>query len=958
MLIYSGAAERQATTGGSVLPAMLSAESDHDIIFGPFRLDAVHRKIFCGTDEMRLGDRAMDVLLALARHKGEIVSKERLFAAAWPDIFVQDANLKVTISYLRRAFRARAPAADYIKNVIGRGYWLDVDAPCDPGHVEALRANAAPIPDLPDIVGRSSEIAEIERALAEHRLVSVVGAGGIGKTTVARAAARHVHMANGIAVTFVDFSRITSDDYVASSLASALGISSGQDSLQAIASILARERMLLVFDTCEHVLSAVIHICDVILAKTRNIRILATSRQLLRARGEKVIWLGPLAMPAPDERADAREMLRFPALRLLALRAAESGYLANEEDAPAMAEICRRLDGLPLAIELVAPRLAASGPAAVIEALASLLLVLKGNRGQGPQRQQSLPLTLQWSYSLLTAEERAVLRAVSVFAGSFNVGAAVRVATREGIAPVDIVDAMSGLRAKSMVSLQHRGGELSYRLLDSTRAFARELLDNAGEAAATCERHARLCLEQIKALSSAWNGRPAEDRHAAAAGVVDELRSAVDWSLARSGNPAVGIELVAAGLPLWHEFSPSEEVRQNCERALSEFERIGSSDFRLKLQLLAGLARVSTYLSPDSDQATALFRTAAAVARQIGDAAAECRILGALTTFELLPGRGGSVAETLDEMRGVASSTGDRTALWEEQQLRTQWEIRICEFGAALARAEALFAEIQDDVEEKAPRFQIHQKMNIEVQLAALNWLKGRPGEAVRIARIAARDAELADHGMTLIHCLAQGIVWTLFQCGDYAGVRPYVDKLRSAIYRHGIAAWLPVADCYDATIAAMAGERPDPQKLRDVYLTLRYGMVQFRHDARFAMCAEAMLANGQPADAARVVADIFQISADPWGKPEFLRIRAAAERAQGRDGTARTTLEEALRLARKIGCLPWELRAAHDLARLLCDRDELSAAKRLLGRVCERFGDGFETSDTAKARLLLAALS
>lgn len=936
---------------------MLSTGPDQDVVFGPFRLDLAHRKLFCGSAEMRVGDRAMDVLLALARQKGEVVSKERLFAAAWPDVFVQDANLKVTVAYLRRALRAHAPAADYINNIVGRGYWLDVDAPCEADHAEAVLGRAAPIPDLGEIVGRRSEIAGIEAALADHRLVSIVGAGGIGKTTVAQAAACLVERKGNSAVTFVDFSRITSEDFVASSLASALGISSGRDSLEAIVSILARQKMLLVLDTCEHVLNAVIHICEVILAKTRNVRILATSRQLLRVPGEKVVWLPPLAIPPPDHVANAKDILRFSAPLLLVKRAAESGYRVNDGDARAIVEICHRLDGSPLAIELVSSRIAERGAAAVVDEFDALLLTLKRNRWHGPQRQQTLLMTLQWSYSLLTIEERTVLRAVSVFAGSFNIDAAVRVSACPNLVPVDIIDAIGGLRAKSMLSIQQNSRELHYRLLDSTRAFALDLLDS-GEAATVSERHARLQLDALARLAPGPGGPARQERSGTASGLIDEVRKAIDWALFRSGNPLLGIELVAAGLPLWHEFSLSEEVRQNCERALTELERIGSNDLSLKLQLLVGLARVGTYLSADSEQAESLFRKAARLARQIGDPVAECRILGALATYELLPGRGGFVSETLEAMRKVALRTGDPAAIREEQQLRAQWEIRICDFGTALARAEALFAEMHDDSEGRAPRFQIHQKANVEVQLAALNWLKGRPGEAVRIAGMAARDAEHAEHGMTLIHCLAQGIVWTLFQCGDYAGVRPYVDKLRNSIYRHGIAAWVPVVDCYDIVIAAMACERPDPQKLRDVYLNLRNGMVQLRHDARFAMCADAMLANGQPADAARVIQDVFEISAEPWGKSEFLRMRAATERALGRDAVARATLEEALLFTRRIGCLAWELRSAHDLALLLHDRAEHAEARRVLGPVYERFGDGFETSDVAKARKLLARMS
>lgn len=937
---------------------MVSANPDEVVAFGPFRLNFPRRKLYCGDREVPVRDRAMDVLLALARQKGEVVSKEKLFAAAWPDVFVEDANLKVTVAYLRGALRTHAPAADYINTIVGRGYWLDVDAPA-PAFGEALQLphDAALLSSVDDIVGRDREIADIRSALNEHRLVTIVGAGGMGKTTVARATARLVGQ-GGCPVTFVDFSGITNEDYVASSLASALGISSGGDSLQAIVAILAARKMLLVLDTCEHVLSAVTHICEVALGNTRNVRILATSRQSTRARGEMAFRLSPLAVPSSDHLNDANDVLRFSAPQLLEKRAAQKGYRITDSDARPIAEICRRLDGSPLAIELISMRLADSGAAALVEEFDARFLTFERDGGEGPSRQRTLLMTLQWSYALLTDQERQLLRALSIFAGSFDADSAVRVAACDNLPAVDIIDAIAGLRAKSMLGANQSSGEVRYRLLDSTRAFSAALLDRHAETAEIADRHAQLQLELLMAAASRQGTMPAQQWRTVSARLIDELRKALDWTLFRSANPLLGIELVAAALPILHDLSLGEETRANCERALAEFERIGCNERSVELKLLVGLARVSTYVSADGAKTVSLFKKAARLARELGDPAAECRVLGALATYELLPGRGGAVFETLDAMRQAALRTGDVAARWEEEQLRAQWEIRTCDFESALGRVEGLFAAMREDAESGAPRFQIHQKMNVEVQLAALNWLNGRPGEAVRVAVAAADDAERTAHGMTLIHCLAQGIVWTLFQCGEYEGVRPYVEKLRGAIYRHGMAAWIPVADCYEVAGAAMAGERPDPETLRKAYATVRDGMVQLRHDARFAMFAEAMLANGQVDDAAQVIRDVFKISDAPWGKSEFLRMRAATERAVCRDAEARVTLEESLRFAASIGCPAWELRSAHDLALLLGERGARSEAGRILAPVYSRFGDEFETTDLGKARRLLAELS
>lgn len=939
---------------------MDAAEPDEIVVFGPFRLDTVRRRLGCGAETVQLGGRAMDLLLALAARKGRLVSKQELFAAAWPNACVHEANLKVTIASLRRALRHHAPSTEFINTVVGRGYWLGGDAVVEQADTHPESAGpAVELPEIARIVGRDAEIAEVEALLASHRLVTIAGPGGIGKTTVAISAARRWGEGTGAPVTFVDLSRVTGNEFVAASLAAALGVSSGGDSLQAIVSILARQKALLVLDTCEHVLSAVAHIAEVLLARTHKVRILATSRQLLRAPSEKVLWLAPLALPPEDHCAGIAEVLRYAALELLVARAFEKGgYIPQDGDAAGLASICRRLDGSPLAIELVAPRVASQGAAAVLNQLEDRFLVMRREGRRGPQRHQTLLVTLRWSYALLTEQEAAVLRALSIFAGPFGAEAAIQVAANAGLSPIEIVDGLTGLRSKSMLAIDRRGEEPRYRLLDTTRIFAAGLLDMADEKPAVSSGHARHILDMLGRAAADQPDMPPGQWRKAHLGLIDDLRKAIDWTLFRSADPLLGIKLVAAGLPLWRELSLGEEIRANCDRALSEFRRMRSGDAMLELKLVVGSAAVSTYLSTDPERASALFQTAVALARDTGDPQAECRAIGAFATYELMRGRRETVADALKAMRAAAIRANRTTALWEEEQLRAQYEIRTCAFGAALARVQRLSQEMRGEAEHAVPQFQIHQRLNVAIQTAALHWLTGRPGEAVRVANLAAAEAREIDHGLTLIHCLAQGIVWTLVQCGEYPAVLPHIDALRRAIYRHGMAAWIPVADSYAAAIAAFLGNRPDPACLRSAFYGVRAGMTQIRHDARYAMLAEAMLANGQPGDAAEVVRHVFATSSEPWGRCELLRLRAATERAAGRDRSARETLVEALRAAEESGSLAWELRSAHDLAALLRDSGEAPEARRVLAPVYRRFPDDFETRDLRNVRRLLSELA
>jgi len=934
---------------------------DQLVGFGPFQLHTRHRKLLCGPQEVRIGGRGMDVLVALAERQGQLVRKQDLMQAAWPDTFVHEANLKVTVAYLRRALRRHAPAGEFIKTVVGRGYWLSADGPVGEGPPPRDSALAAtPLPQRHDIIGREAEIARVKGLLEVSRLVSVAGAGGIGKTTLAAAVANDLAAEPGGSVAFVDLSRVTGEEFVADALATALGVSSSGASLQGLCSILERQRVLLVLDTCEHVLSAVSHICEVLLARTAHLRILTTSRAVLRTRSERVLWLTPLAVP-PDGQFDKVEpMLSYAAPRLLVRRAHEErGRSPRDADAEALVQICREVDGSPLAIELVAARVAARGAITALAELKDNLLVLQRRRhGAEPRRQRTLLDTLKWSYSLLTNQEASALQACSVFAGVFGHEAIVDLAASVALSPIEIIDALAGLRSKSMVAVEHQEGGLAYRLLDSTRAFAAGLLERRDEAASVYSAHARWVL---KMLGQAAADQPAMSPRlwrATYANLIYDMRKALDWTLRRSADRLLGIQLVAAGLPLCHDLSLSSEIRANCELALSELRRLGARETSLELRLVVGLASVSTYLATDPDQASALFERAIDLARATEDPQAECRALGAFATYELMRGRATEVAGALEAMRPAALRANQPAALWEEEQLRAQYEIRTCDFEAGHARVQRLFREMQGEAERAVPSFQIHQKMNVQVQLAALDWLTGRSRDAIRVAEMTAVDAQQVQHGLTLVHCLAQGVVWTLIQAGEYEAVLPHIETTRNAIYRHGIAAWVPVADTYAAAIAAYLGQKPDPARLRSAFYGVRAGVTQIRHDARFTLIADAMIANGQAADAAEVIQHVFDTSAEPWGKSELLRLKAAVEQMHGRTNHARDLLSSAVEAARMSGSIAWTLRAVSDLASLSQGTGLAQSCLSDLASICDRFAGEYETRDLRNARRLLAELS
>jgi len=317
-----------------------------------------------------------------------------------------------------------------------------------------------------------------------------------------------------------------------------------------------------------------------------------------------------------------------------------------------------------------------------------------------------------------------------------------------------------------------------------------------------------------------------------------------------------------------------------------------------------------------------------------------------------------TLPETLQAMRRAALEANDPCALWEHEGLYAVLEVLLGDFHASLSRLEKLQAEMRNHSEGAAPRFQIHQKTGVAVQLAVLLWLMGKPGRAVRATEEAAQEAMAVGHGLTLIHCLSRGIIFVMNECHHYSRARSYTETLKRAIDRHGMAAWIPIADCYSKAIDALSGDVSSPEALRAARDDLQQAPVQSRNSLGcFATVAKAMIAIGQVEDAARTIDHVLQVDPQRWVLPELLRLRAATERAWGHDGDAETTLRDSLRLADEVGLLAWKLRSALDLAVLLKDRGAAAEARLILAPVYDQFTDGFGSGDLRRSRRLLKQL-
>jgi len=558
---------------------MVDDEAQGNLQFGPFELSSEERVLRREGQVLPLGSRALDILIYLAGRPGEVIAKQELIDHVWPDVTVEEGSIRVHVAAIRKALGDGQFGNRYIANIKGRGYSFVGNVVSRAGGTESGNARLRQQGRLPlrpiTMIGREMVVSEVRDKLREARFVTLLGPGGIGKTTIALAIGRAVTEEFGGKVHFVDLESLTDPRHVAGAVATSLGLAlKSKDPGLELVDLVRSQKLLIILDSCEHMIEAVALVAEQLYQETEQVHLLTTSRELLKVEGEHCCRVLPLDVPPDGSEQTANTVLRYPAVQLFVRRVAAraGGVVLTDEEAPFVAEMCRKLDGIPLAIELAAGQAAILGIENTVARLVSRLELLRLSHRTAVPRHRTLKATLDWSYDLLSDAERIVFRRIAPFVGHFTLESARYVAGEQSSVDGEIFDAIAGLVEKSLIATRIDEAQAQYRLLDTTRAYALEKLEEHGEFDPISLRHAEYVIQQLESQKEVLSAQPRAERVAAYSWQLSNVRSALEWSFGSHGNDEIATRLAVASTQPFMELSLLTEWQGWAEQAIARLE--------------------------------------------------------------------------------------------------------------------------------------------------------------------------------------------------------------------------------------------------------------------------------------------------------------------------------------------------------------------------------------------------
>lgn len=925
--------------------------------FGPFSLYPARKALTDRGKPVRLGGRALDLLIVLIENAGKVLSREELVAAVWPTTVVEETSLRVHVLALRKALGDGQSDARYIATIPGRGYSfvarvervaVGVSVDNRSGSKSSSRHNLPA--RLNRLIGRSDAVRDLSNRLTNQRLVAIIGPGGIGKTSVALVVAEEAAGQCEESVIFVDLAPVSDSRLVATAVAATLPftvISHSDDISENICIALAQRQMLIVLDNCEHVVEFVVPLVEKVMKAAPRVRILATSREPLRAEAEWVYSLAPLELPAAQEPPTLAGASHSPAVQLFVERAIATadGFRLTQENAAAVLHVCRQLDGIPLAIELAASRIDSLGINDLAERLDNRLQLLTRGRRLARPRHRDLKALIEWSYDLLTDSEKTVFRRLSLFRTGFSLEAAIEVVGCPDIDRTTVINSVLSLAAKSLITIDASGEVVQHRLLYSTRAYAWEKLRESKDFDSTSERHAAYFKSLLAKFSSSTNlPMDFSERVEQHSHIADDVRSAISWAISDTGNASLGVMLAVGAVQAALDAGASaDQYGRLLEQAIEKLETRDDPRPQLELIGLSTLCLLSGYSSKLSWPRGDLLARTLNLSERCGSTDERIAALFGAVSAMFAGGHYLDARRLLERLRQL--TVGARADVGLVLTDRVSLLVNHC-LGDHLSSM-ALSKRISCASLENVPRQfvpPVPAKVAMGLIQARTLWLQGFADQAVALVDEAVEGTIIdgVEHPISICQVLILGVLPIAFWRGDMERASEALEKLRNLAGRVSLSYWASWLRSFETVVAQHRGH----DILRDGQWALIGNAVELDHLATFSgsFLTKRTIARVESGEVG-------------WCAPEILRVQAEHRLSLGDDHAmheGELLLKRALDLAKSQQALAWELRIATSLGRLLWEQGMVNDAQSLLHDVLGRCTEGLGTADPVAAKALL----
>jgi predicted ATPase/DNA-binding winged helix-turn-helix (wHTH) protein len=957
--------------------ARVSAPSTERVYMSQrWEIDLGQRELRAHGVPVPIGNRAFEIISVLVQSAGKLVSKDDLMGRVWGAI-VEENTIQVHISAIRKAFGADR---GMLKTISGRGYRLlgswtirqEEQASAEPIYLEQVRKSVRPFQtNLPsrtsELIGRDGAVQHLRNLLSAYRSVTLTGPGGIGKTSLALEVARNLFPTFQGDVWLVELASLSDPGLVPSAVAGVLGLRLGgaDISAESVARSIGRKKLLVVLDNCEHVVDAVASLAETIVRLCPATSILATSREVLRIEGERVYRVPALDVPSLNP-TEPDDILAHSAVQLFIARttALRSDFLADEENLPAISAICRHLDGIPLAIELAAARAATLGPQQVALRLDDRLALLAGARRTALPRHQTLRATLDWSYELLPDWERCLLRHLAVFPAGFTLEAATAVANIACSAGSTVVEGVANLVAKSLITLDGSTPSSRWRLLETIRVYALEKLAECGEADQAARRHAEFFRDLVTPSADGSRSQPSIAEITRYGREIDNVRAALDWSFSPVGDPAIGIILTAAYVPVWMHWWLMEECRRRIDRALGGIASQANPDVRRQMQLLSALGSALMLTRGTGPETTAALTNALEIAERLDDADYRLRALWGLYLDRLTRGDYQAALALAERFRRHAATSADPADLLVGDRLiGSALHVLGNQFDARRHIERMLDRYVAPIDGSDKIRFQFDQRIAARCFHSRILWLQGFAEQAMRIAASTVEDALAIDHIGSVLTAFHTACPVALL-AGDLPAADGFVRMLLDFSVRHGVDGGNAVAQSFKSVLLI---RRDDIvvglRDLRQAFASLPETVFYLNYVQFLAELAQALGRAGEVTKGLLTIEEALargEHSEEGWYVAELMRVKGELLLQNSGDQSAVTADQyfgRAIEVARRQGALMWELRNAVSLAGLRVRQGRDDEARQILAPVYDRFTEGFEMTDLRSARTMLESL-